>query len=324
MRKAIPPACLIAALVAGPLLGASASAATPREQFVQMVDVLKKTPKDDALREGIVRLGAELKPPPAVPEDARRALVIGNAALEEASGPDDYARAASHYEEAVALAPWWGAAYLALARAQQLEFDYDSAQRNVKLYMLAAPPADDARKAQDYLYALQYQQNRADKARSDYEAKFGWLTGQWTVTRKLLKRRLLDEAVVDEGDISLLTETDPVPVRFTPERNRVTLTVAADTIEHDHRFGADRDNPTRFEDSFHVLYDSSGQLVVEAFSTRDAFKCNVDYGWNPVPFELSSDRRTITITRDYVIPQPDCQPAKQPSKYLTVWLLQRQ
>jgi hypothetical protein len=315
---------LLLAFLATLGLGAPAWAATPREQFAQMLDLLQKTPRDDALRENIVRLGAELQPPPAVPEEARRAVVIGNAALEEASGPDDYARATSHYEEAVTLAPWWGAAYLALARAQQLQLDYASAQRSVKLYMLAGPSPDDSRKAQDYLYALQYQQNRADKARSDYDAKFGWLSGQWTVTRKLLKRRLLDEGLVDESDISLLTETDPVPVRLTPERSRVSLTVAADTIEHDHRFGADRDNPTRFEDSFHVSYDASGQLVVEVFANRDPFRCTVDYGWNPAPFELSADRRTMTITRDYVIAQPDCQPSKQPSKYLTVWVLQRQ
>jgi hypothetical protein len=274
-----------------------------------MLDLLQKTPKDDALRESIVRFAQDLKPPPAVPEEARRALVRGNTVLEEAAGLEDYAQAASRYEEAAALAPWWGAAYLNLARAQELQFDYGSAQRNLKLYMLTARSPDDARKAQDYLYALQDKQERSDRSKNDYEARYGWLTGQWSVTRRLL----------DKSGLAV-KETDPIPTRATPEGKRVMLNVAADTMEHDYRYGGDTTTPTRVEDSFRVSYNGSGELVLEVFSNRNPYTCPVEYGWTGVDFELGGDRRTITATRDELFAPPDC----KPSGYSKVWVLQRQ
>jgi len=305
MRKAL----LLLVLVPLFALSASAGGATPREQFAQMLDLLQKTPRDDALRENIVRFALDLKPAPAVPEEARRALVRGNTALEEGAGLDDYARAAKHYEEAAALAPWWGAAYLNLARAQELQFDYRSAQHNLKLYMLTARSPEDARKAQDYLYALEDKQERADRSKTEYDTKYGWLNGQWSVTRRLL----------DKSGIALV-ETDPVDTRPTVEGSRVTLKVAADTVEHDYRYGGDKATPTRFEDSFRLSYDGSGQLVLEVFGNRDQYTCPVDYGWNEVEFELGTDRRTIMARRDDLFAAPNC----QPSGYSTVWVLQHQ
>jgi tetratricopeptide (TPR) repeat protein len=290
-------------------LPVSAWAATATEQFAQMLDLLQKTPKDDALRENIVRFAVDMNPPPAVPEEARRALVGGNTALEEAAGLDDYARAAKHYEEAAALAPWWGAAYLNLARAQELQFDYRSAQRNLRLYMLTARSPEEARKAQDYLYALEDKQERADKSKNEYENKFGWVNGPWSVTRKLL----------DKSGLAL-AETDPVGTRPVVEGSRVMLKVSADTTEHDYRYGGDRAAPTRLEDSFRLSYDGSGQLVLEVFGNRDQYTCPVDYGWNEVEFELGADRRTITATREDLFAAPNC----QPSGYSTVWVLQHQ
>jgi len=286
-----------------------AAAQTPREQFAQMLDVLQKTPKDDALRESLVRLGKELKPAPAIPEDARRELVRGNTALEEATGLDDYARAARHYEVALALAPWWGAAYLNLARAQELQFDYTSAERNLKLYMLSAASPDDTRKAQDYLYALQFKQERADRTRSDYDSKFGWLNGQWSVSRKLLDKT--GYAVV---------ETDPLALRTSVDGSRVTLRVDADTTEHDHRYGGDRYGPIRVDNSFRVSYDSSGQLVMEMLGAKDPYTCPVEYGWNGVDFELGAGGQTFTATRAELYPPPNC----APSGYSTVWVFERQ
>jgi hypothetical protein len=291
------------------VVSVSAVAQTPREQFAQMLDILQKTPKDDALRESIVRLGGQLKPAPAIPEEARREVVRGNTALEDATGIEDYARAAKHYEDALALAPWWGPAYLSLARAQELQFDYASAQRNLKLYMLTAASPDDARKAQDYLYALQFKQERADKTKADYDDKFGWLSGQWSVSRKLLDKT--GYAVV---------ETDPVAMHSSVEGSRVSLKVDADTTEHDHRYGADRDSPIRVDGSFRVSYDSSGQAMMEMFGVRDPYTCPVEYGWNGVDFELSASGQTITATHAELYPPPKC----QPSGYSTVWVFERQ
>jgi hypothetical protein len=299
------------------VVSVGAFAQTAREQLAQMLDVLQKTPKDDAVRESIIRLARDLKPAPPIPEEARRALIRGNTALEEATGVDDYARAARHYEDALALAPWWGPAYLSLARAQELQFDYRSAQRNMRFYTLTGISAEDVRKAQDYLYALEEKQERADKTRAEFDSKFGWLNGQWRLTRKLLDRSGYAVA-----------ETDPVPARSNVEGNRVTLRVSADTMEHDHRhggsgsygsYGAYDVSPTRVDDTFRVSYDSSGQLVMEIYGARDRYTCPVAYDWNPIQFVVSTDQRTITATREDLYGPPNC----QPSGYSITWVLER-
>ncbi|HEX4585552.1 MAG TPA: hypothetical protein VH183_12040 [Burkholderiaceae bacterium] len=284
------------------------SAATPAEQFAQMLEVLQKTPKDDSLRENIARLARELKPAPPIPEEARRALVRGNTALEEATAPDDYARAAKIYEEAATLAPWWGAAYLDLARAQELALDYRSAQRNLKLYMLTIVSPDDARKAQDYLYALEDKQERADRTKNENDSRFGWLSGGWTVTKKVL----------DQSGYAVV-QADPVATRGNIEGDHVTLKVLANTLAHDYRGGGYLDSEIRVENSFRVSYDPSGQLVMELFGARDTYTCPTAYDWNQVDFDLSSDRRMITATREYLYGPPSC----KPSGYSIVWVFER-
>ena len=284
-------------------------AATPREQFAQMLDLLQKTPRDDGLREDIVRRAQQLKPAPVIPEEARRALVRGNTALDEATGADDYARAAKHYEDATALAPWWGAAYLNLARARELQLDYVSAQRSLKIYLLTVVSPEEARKAQDYLYALEDKQERADKTKNENDTRFGWLSGQWRMTKKL----------VDKSSIAL-DQTDPLITRSNIDGDRVMLKFAAETLEHDYRLGGERVSPVRVDNSFRVSYDSSGQLTMEVFGARDQYTCPVAYDWNDVAFELTPDRRTITATREDLYGPPSC----KPSGFSTVWVLERE
>lgn len=285
-----------------------ALAQTPREQFAQMLDVLQKTPKDDALRESIVKLARDLKPAPAVPEAARRNLVRGNTALDDATGVDDYARATTYYQDALALAPWWGTAYLSLARAEELQFDYDAAQRHLKLYMLSGASPDDARKAQDYMYALEEKQDHADKSKAEYDSKFGWLSGQWSVTRKF----------VDPNGYALV-ETDPLAIRTSDEGSRVMLKIDGTTTEHNYRKGGDQAGPTHLQDSLRVSYDSSGQLMMEVLGASNLLTCPADRGWNDVQFELGGNRQTFTVTRDELYPPPRC----EASGYSTVWVFER-
>jgi hypothetical protein len=285
------------------------AAATPREQFAQMLDLLQKTPQDEALREGIVRLAPQLKPAPAIPEEARRALVRGDTAQAEATTTDDYARAAKHYEDAAALAPWWGAAYLSLAKVRELQLDYLSAQRNLKIYMLSTVAPEDARKAQDYLYALEDKQERADKSKNENDAKFGWASGQWRMTKSL----------VDRSGIAV-TRTDPLIAKGNIEGDRVTLKFAAESMEHDFRTGGERISPARLDDSFRVSYDRSGRVIIELFGARNQYTCPLAYDWNEVAFELGADRRTITATREDLYAPPSC----KPSGYSTVWVFERE
>jgi len=287
-----------------------AFAQTSGAEFAQMLDILGKTPKDDALREQIVRAGRALKPAPAIPEEARRELIRGNAAVEEAAGPDDYARAAQHYQGAVDLAPWWGPAYMSLARAQELQQDYRSALKNLKLYMLAAASAEDTRKGQDYRYALEYKEEKADRAKGDYDAKYGWLGGQWTLIRK----------VYDDKSGITLSQTEPIVARSSIDSSGgILLRAAADTMQHEYGSGADRVLPSRVENSFRVSYDASGQLILETYGERDPSACPVSYGWHQIDFELGSDRRTMTATEEQRYRLPSCEPAQ----LTTVWVFER-
>ena len=56
------------------VLTVTAHAQSPREQLNQWVAQLRANPGDNSLRERIIKLAQEIKPPPAVPEEARRGL----------------------------------------------------------------------------------------------------------------------------------------------------------------------------------------------------------------------------------------------------------
>lgn len=141
-------------------MAANVYAQTPREELQQMVEQLQKSPNDNALREKIIKLAATLKPAPVIPEEARRSFVRGNTAFSESKGPDDYARAVQRYEEALVISPWWGDAYFNLAKALEQRQEYSRAIQTIKLFVLTGTTADEARKAQDYGYALEDKQEK--------------------------------------------------------------------------------------------------------------------------------------------------------------------
>lgn len=135
-------------------LAASAYAQTPREELQQMVEQLQKTQNDNALREKIIKLAQELKPVPAIPEEARRSFIIGEALFKQAKNLRPAYEAAKAFRTATTLAPWWSDAYWNLAVAEQLAGQYVSAKESLRLYLLTNPSAADRRVAQDRLYAI--------------------------------------------------------------------------------------------------------------------------------------------------------------------------
>src|SRR5229473_521854 len=150
----------ILVIIAPPLVFCQTSAPSSGDELQQLTAQLQQSPSDKALREKIIKLAQELKPAPAIPEEARRSFVRGNTAFSEAKGPDDYARAVQRYEEASAIAPWWGDPYFNLAKALELRQEYSRAIEATRLFVLTAPSADDARKAQDYSYVLEDKQEK--------------------------------------------------------------------------------------------------------------------------------------------------------------------
>ena len=109
------------------ILATPAYADSPREQLQQMVVQLQKSPGDNALREKIIKLAREIKPAPAVPEEAERRMMRGTAALEGVKSVADYRNAAIEFEQATLAAPWYGDAYFNLGVAQDKAENYEAA-----------------------------------------------------------------------------------------------------------------------------------------------------------------------------------------------------
>jgi tetratricopeptide (TPR) repeat protein len=97
---------LLAALLALP-----ASAATTRRQFDRAVAGVKASPRNMALRERVIELSKQLRPAPAIPEEAKRRLEKGLGAVADAKLDEDYLVAAAEFEAASVAAPWWGDPY---------------------------------------------------------------------------------------------------------------------------------------------------------------------------------------------------------------------
>jgi tetratricopeptide (TPR) repeat protein len=156
---------LIIFIVAFLSLAASAYAQNPREELKQMVEQLQTSPNDNALREKIIKLAAEIKPAPAVPPDARRTFVMGATYLREGKSSNDFELAVKAFQEATVAAPWWGDAYYNLSIALESAKRYDEAKTALTLYLLTQPK--DAEQVQDRLYALDAKKVLAVKQQED-------------------------------------------------------------------------------------------------------------------------------------------------------------
>ena len=127
----------------------------PPEQLNLMIQLLKEKPYDNALREKIIKLATNIKPAPAIPEEARRSFIIGEALFKQAKNLRPAYEAADAFRTATTLAPWWSNAYWNLAIAQQFAGQYVSAKESLRLYLLTDPSVADRRLAQDRLYAIE-------------------------------------------------------------------------------------------------------------------------------------------------------------------------
>ena len=143
------------------VLTASAYAQSPREQLQQMVEQLQKTPSDNALRERIIKLGAEIMPAPVVPPEAKRPFVMAGTYQKEAKKPSDFVLAIAAYQDALKIAPWWGDAYYNLSVSLESAGELDRAKDALELYLLTKPK--DAEEAQNRLYALDAKKHLAAK-----------------------------------------------------------------------------------------------------------------------------------------------------------------
>ncbi len=157
-------------LVTGWLAMNCACAQFPREQLNQLVTQLQANAGDTVLRERIIQLAREIKPPPAVPEEARRHFVEGAAIARAAQNAAQQVLAVQSFQQALGVAPWWGDAWYNLAVAQELAGQIDPAQESLRLYILTNPGEKEAREAQDRIYTLNARKRLAVAAQNSPEA----------------------------------------------------------------------------------------------------------------------------------------------------------
>jgi tetratricopeptide (TPR) repeat protein len=143
---------------------------SPRDRLDQYVAKLQRSPIDDALREKIMK--SELKPPPAIPEEARRHFMNAAAIQKAATDQTSYELAISEYREAIRLATWWAEAYFNLSVTLEAAVRLDNAIAELKRYPLTEPNIEDPRAARDRIYAI------AGKKELGVEA----LAGRWRGT----------------------------------------------------------------------------------------------------------------------------------------------
>lgn len=134
----------------------------------QLVEQLRANPADDALRSQVIEKTRTARPPPAVPEEARRFLARGVAAFKLAKSPQDFAPAVAEFQKASDAAPWWADPYFNMGQALEQAGDPAAAIRAYRFYLAAAPGAADADKVQSKIYELEYV---AEKKGKDDSAK---------------------------------------------------------------------------------------------------------------------------------------------------------
>jgi tetratricopeptide (TPR) repeat protein len=169
------------------LLGLSVSisqAQSPQQTLNQYISDLQKNPNDYALREKIIRHVQTMKPAPAVPREAERFMNRGAAAAKSAKDANDFKDAVAEFEKATLSAPWMANAYYNLGVAQDKAGMYSSAIRSLKLYLIAAPNAPDAKNVEKLIDEIEYRQEKAAKEPS----RLAVAVPQQTAFEDLLKK----------------------------------------------------------------------------------------------------------------------------------------
>jgi tetratricopeptide (TPR) repeat protein len=181
--------CLFLFVTCITLALADAQAQTPQQTLNQYVADLQKDPNDYALREKIIKHVHTMKPAPAIPRDAERFMNRGAAAAKSAKDANDFKDAVVEFEKATLAAPWMANAYYNLGVAQDKAGMYSNAIRSLKLYLVAAPNAPDAKNVEKLIDEIEYRQEKAAKEPSRQAAPVSQLTAFEDLLKKINGRR---------------------------------------------------------------------------------------------------------------------------------------
>ncbi len=157
-------------------LGQQAEAAGKyREALTHYVNAIQPasegSPKDQELREKIIKLVQKIQPPPAVPEEARRHMLRGEAAVDAARDKGGFLRAADEFGKALLLAPWLAEGYYNLGVVCDKAGLYEEAIRALNMYLMAKPNAGDAKQVHDLIYKIEYRIEEAKRLAEEENKK---------------------------------------------------------------------------------------------------------------------------------------------------------
>lgn len=157
MKKAILNTLVLISLFVFvvPVYAAAARKPAKTEDLKQYMDDLKKNPRDNSVREKIIKMVSQMKKAPALSEEAERHMARGAAFAQRATEKTGYAKAISEFEAATNEAPWLALAYYNLGVVQEMAGLFSEAIESLKLYLLAEPDAKNARDVKNKIYALE-------------------------------------------------------------------------------------------------------------------------------------------------------------------------
>jgi TPR repeat protein len=138
----------------------------PREALENYIQAIQSFPDpvpteaDRRVRERIIKLVAQLNPPPALPQDAIRHAAYAQAAVEEAqkdANPSHLSDAVTELQTSLRIAPWWAEGYFNLGSVLKRAQRPGEAAQALELYLLADPHAQNAQDVRMEIYKLQYE-----------------------------------------------------------------------------------------------------------------------------------------------------------------------
>ena len=143
----------------------------------QLRNLTRYSDADQSARQKIIQAVRALPEPPPTPDDAVRFMARGEA-LVKMGGAGSYASAASEMEKAVLAAPWLADGYYDLGIVEESAEMYKESILNLRLYLLAAPQAANARAVQTKIYELEVMQEDQEKTKAlagAWKTPGGWI-----------------------------------------------------------------------------------------------------------------------------------------------------
>ena len=91
-----------------------------------------------------------------ISRDARKHMIRGQAAMEDAKNASDYQDAVKEFKKAVEYAPHWADAWFNLGVAQERAMDYAGAIESFNQYLKLNPDAADRSDVEAKIFKLEY------------------------------------------------------------------------------------------------------------------------------------------------------------------------